>query len=174
MFIDLRKEKRRTRRHQPSRACHQATASWVRFLQSVFCSAELMRLRTVPSLMNAAAAISWLSSPSAMRRTTSYSRSVSWEKAARQRSSRTAGTEGGAASQSGRGGTRWAASRLAFYLTFSSYTVTSSVIVVAGVVLSTLNAPDVRRRHLASPVNTWRMRASSIAGCAVLTLGACA
>lgn len=67
-----------------------------------------------------------------------------------------------------------ATSRLAFYLTFSSYTVTSSVIVVAGVVLSTLNAPDVRRRHLASPVNTWRMGASSIAGCAVLTLGVCA
>lgn len=67
-----------------------------------------------------------------------------------------------------------AASRLAFYLTFSSYTVTSSVIVVAGVVLSTLNAPDVRRRHLASPVSTWRMGAGSIAGCAVLTLGVCA
>lgn len=63
---------------------------------------------------------------------------------------------------------------MAFYLTFSSYTVTSSVIVVAGVVLSTLNAPDVRRRHLASPVNTWHMGASSIAGCAVLTLGVCA
>lgn len=67
-----------------------------------------------------------------------------------------------------------AASRLAFYLTFSSYTVTSSVIVVAGVVLSTLNAPDVRRRHLAAPVSTWRMGAGSIAGCAVLTLGVCA
>ncbi len=39
-----------------------------------------------------------------------------------------------------------AASRLAFYLTFSSYTVTSSIFVVAGVVLSTLNKPDVRRR----------------------------
>lgn len=67
-----------------------------------------------------------------------------------------------------------AASRLAFYLAFSSYTVTSSVIVVAGVALSTLNAPDVRRRHLASPVSTWRMGAGSIAGCALLTLGVCA
>lgn len=67
-----------------------------------------------------------------------------------------------------------AASRLAFYLTFSSYTVTSSVIVVAGVALSTLNAPDVRRRHLAASVSTWRMGAGSIAGCAMLTLIVCA
>lgn len=44
-----------------------------------------------------------------------------------------------------------AASRLAFYLTFSSYTVTSSIVVVAGVVLSTLNKPDVRRRRSLRP-----------------------
>lgn len=66
-----------------------------------------------------------------------------------------------------------AASRLAFYLTFSSYTVTSSIVVVAGVVLSTLNKPDVRRR-LAAPVSSWRMGFESIAGCAVLALGVCA
>ena len=67
-----------------------------------------------------------------------------------------------------------AASRLAFYLTFSSYTVTSSIVVVAGVVLSTLNKPDVRRRQLAAPVSSWRMGFESIAGCAVLALGVCA
>lgn len=66
-----------------------------------------------------------------------------------------------------------AASRLAFYLTFSSYTVTSSIVVVAGVVLSTLNKPDVRRR-LAAPVSSWRMGFESIAGCAVLAVGVCA
>lgn len=67
-----------------------------------------------------------------------------------------------------------AASRLAFYLTFSSYTVTSSVIVVAGVVLSTLNEPEIRRRQLSSPTSTWRLGLESIAGCGVLTLVTCA
>ena len=66
-----------------------------------------------------------------------------------------------------------AASRLAFYLTFSSYTVTSSVIVVAGVVLSTLNAPDIRRRQLSSPTSTWRLGLGGIAGCGVLALAIC-
>lgn len=67
-----------------------------------------------------------------------------------------------------------AASRLAFYLTFSSYTVTSSIVVIAGVVLATLNAPNVRRRQLSSPVSTWRLGLGSIAGCAVLALAVCA
>ena len=67
-----------------------------------------------------------------------------------------------------------AASRLAFYLTFSSYTITSSIIVVAGVVLATLNAPDVRRRQLSSPMSTWRLGLGSIAGCGVLALAVCA
>lgn len=66
-----------------------------------------------------------------------------------------------------------AASRLAFYLTFSSYTVTSSVIVVAGMVLSTLNAPDIRRRQLSSPTSTWRLGLGGIAGCGVLALAVC-
>lgn len=65
------------------------------------------------------------------------------------------------------------ATRFAFYLTFSSYTLTSSVVVVAGVVLATLNRPDVRRRQLASPVSTMRHSAMSIAACAILTLGVC-
>ena len=63
-----------------------------------------------------------------------------------------------------------AASRLAFYLTFSSYTITSSIIVVAGVALATLNAPDVRRRQLSSPMSTWRLGLGSIAGCGVCAL----
>lgn len=67
-----------------------------------------------------------------------------------------------------------AASRLAFYLTFSSYTVTSSIIVVAGVVLAALNEPEVRRRQLASPAATWRLGLGGIAGCAVLALAVCA
>lgn len=67
-----------------------------------------------------------------------------------------------------------AASRLAFYLTFSSYTITSSIIVVAGVVLATLNAPDVRRRQLSSPMSTWRLGLGGIAGCGVLALAVCA
>ena len=58
-----------------------------------------------------------------------------------------------------------AASRLAFYLTFSSYTVTSSIVVIAGVVLATLTEPNVRRRQLSSPVSTWRLGLGSIAGC---------
>lgn len=67
-----------------------------------------------------------------------------------------------------------AASRLAFYLAFSSCTVTSSIVVVAGAALSTLNKPDVRRRQLAAPVSSWRMGFGGVAGCAVLALGACA
>lgn len=67
-----------------------------------------------------------------------------------------------------------AASRLAFYLTFSSYTVTSSVVVIAGVVLAAMSEPEVRRRQLASAVSSWRSGIESIAGCAALTLGVCA
>lgn len=67
-----------------------------------------------------------------------------------------------------------AASRLAFYLTFSSYTVTSSVVVIAGVVLAAMSEPEVRRRQLASAVSSWRSGLESIAGCAALTLSVCA
>ena len=67
-----------------------------------------------------------------------------------------------------------AASRLAFYLTFSSYTVTSSVVVIAGVVLAAMSEPEVRHRQLASAVSSWRSGIESIAGCAALTLGVCA
>lgn len=67
-----------------------------------------------------------------------------------------------------------AASRVAFYLTFSSYTVTSSVVVIAGVVLAAMSEPEVRRRQLASAVSSWRSGIESIAGCAALTLGVCA
>lgn len=67
-----------------------------------------------------------------------------------------------------------AASRLAFYLTLSSYTVTSSVVVIAGVVLAAMSEPEVRRRQLASAVSSWRSGIESIAGCAALTLGVCA
>ena len=70
-----------------ARAFHHLTANCVRFLHPVFCSAALMRFRTVPSLMNAAAEIPRLSMPSATRLTTSYSRSVSPGKAPLQRSS---------------------------------------------------------------------------------------
>lgn len=66
-----------------------------------------------------------------------------------------------------------AASRLSFYLTFSSYTVTSSIVVVAGVVLAAINAPDVRRRQLASPVSSLRLGLGSMGACAVLTLAIC-
>ncbi len=66
-----------------------------------------------------------------------------------------------------------AASRLAFYLTFSSYTVTSSVVVIAGVVLAAMSEPEVRRRQLASAVSSWRSGIESISGCAALTLGVC-
>ena len=67
-----------------------------------------------------------------------------------------------------------AASRLAFYLTFSSYTVTSSVVVIAGVVLAAMSKPEMRHRQLASAVSSWRSGIESIAGCAALTLGVCA
>lgn len=63
-----------------------------------------------------------------------------------------------------------AASRLAFYLTFSSYTVTSSIVVVTGVVMAAVNAPDLRRRQLASPLSSLRLGLESAAAGGVLAL----
>lgn len=65
------------------------------------------------------------------------------------------------------------ASKLEFYLRFSSYSITSSVVVVAGVVFAALAEPEVRRRQLASPVSTWSQGAQALAGCALLTLLVC-
>lgn len=66
-----------------------------------------------------------------------------------------------------------AASRLAFYLTFSSYTVTSSIVVVAGVVMAAVNAPDLRRRQLASPLSSLRLGLESAAAGGALALVVC-
>lgn len=65
------------------------------------------------------------------------------------------------------------ATRLSFYLNFSSYSITSSVVVVAGVVFAALSEAEVRRRTLASPVSTWSQGAQALAGCALLTLLVC-
>lgn len=64
------------------------------------------------------------------------------------------------------------ATNLAGYLTFSTYTLTSSIVVVAGVVFARLGAADVRRRQLASPVSTWRQGAGALLGCALLAFAA--
>lgn len=63
--------------------------------------------------------------------------------------------------------------RVIAYLRFGSYTVTCSIVVVVGVVLTEFSEPEVRRRQLASPVSTWGHAAQVLAGCAVLTLLVC-
>ena len=52
--------------------------------------------------------------------------------------------------------------------------MTSSVVVIAGVVLAAMSKPEMRHRQLASAVSSWRSGIESIAGCAALTLGVCA
>lgn len=55
------------------------------------------------------------------------------------------------------------------YLNFSTYTLTCSVVVCAGLVLSTMGERRLRSRMLASPVHPRRASAQVLSACAVLT-----
>ncbi len=66
-----------------------------------------------------------------------------------------------------------AADQLSVFLKFESYAITSSVIVCAGLVLSTLSGADLRRRLEAGPQGSRARAAQMLAGCLVLTLLVC-
>lgn len=63
------------------------------------------------------------------------------------------------------------ADRLATYLNFSTYSVMSSIVVVAGVSLSAFQQPERRRRLAAGPVSPARLSAGQVAACLVLAVG---
>lgn len=63
------------------------------------------------------------------------------------------------------------AAPLQAYLGLSTYTITCSVVVCAGLLLSRLSEREVRRRTSASPVRPWRFSASTFAACSCLTVG---
>lgn len=59
---------------------------------------------------------------------------------------------------------------LATYLSFSTYSVTSSIVVVAGVTLAAFGRRDLRRRLAAAPRPPARLAAGELGACAVLVL----
>lgn len=60
---------------------------------------------------------------------------------------------------------------LAAYLSFSGYTITCSIVVCAGLVLSRFGESSVRARMLAAPVRPARLACGELGACVVLTLG---
>lgn len=63
-----------------------------------------------------------------------------------------------------------AADRLATYLNFSTYSVMSSIVVVAGVSLAAFQRPELRRRTAAGPVSPAHLSAGQVAACLVLAV----
>lgn len=62
------------------------------------------------------------------------------------------------------------ADRLATYLNFSTYSVMSSIVVVAGVSLAAFQRPELRRRTAAGPVSPACLSAGQVAACLVLVV----
>lgn len=62
------------------------------------------------------------------------------------------------------------ADRLATYLNFSTYSVMSSIVVVAGVSLAAFQRPELRRRTAAGPVSPARLSAGQVVACLVLAV----
>ena len=62
------------------------------------------------------------------------------------------------------------ADRLATYLNFSTYSVRSSIVVVAGVSLAAFQRPELRRRTAAGPVSPARLSAGQVVACLVLAV----
>ncbi len=60
--------------------------------------------------------------------------------------------------------------QFAFYLKFSSYGIFAAVVACVGALMSTVNAPEVRRRHGASPLSTLSLNAQMALACLVVTL----
>ena len=59
-------------------------------------------------------------------------------------------------------------SGLAVYLRFSTYSVMSSIVVVAGVTLAAYQRPEIRRRNAAAPVAPARLASGELGACCVL------
>lgn len=66
---------------------------------------------------------------------------------------------------------RGAAYPLQMQLSFSTYSITCSIVVCAGLVLSRFGEPRLKSRTLAAPVRPGRLSAGVLGACAVLTLG---
>lgn len=60
--------------------------------------------------------------------------------------------------------------RLVTYLNFSTYSLTSSIVVVAGCTLASFGRAELRRRNAAGPVPPLRLAAGALLACAVLAL----
>lgn len=66
---------------------------------------------------------------------------------------------------------RGAAYPLQMQLSFSTYSITCSIVVCAGLVLSRFGEPRLKSRMRAAPVRPGRLSAGALGACAVLTLG---
>lgn len=66
------------------------------------------------------------------------------------------------------------ADRFVFYLQWSTYTLFAGIVVCIGLLISTMNRADVRRRNLASPMGYASYNVQLAVSCAVIALAACA
>lgn len=66
------------------------------------------------------------------------------------------------------------ADRFVFYLQWSTYTLFAGIVVCIGLLISTMNRADVRRRNLASPMSYASYNGQLAAACAVIALASCA
>lgn len=65
------------------------------------------------------------------------------------------------------------ADRFVFYLQWSTYTLFAGIVVSIGLLISTMNRADVRRRNLASPLSYASYNAQLALACAVIATAAC-
>lgn len=63
------------------------------------------------------------------------------------------------------------ADRFAFYLQWGTYTMTASIVVCVGLLMSAFNRTDVHRRNLISPVSSLRLGLWKAAACLSVTIG---
>lgn len=66
------------------------------------------------------------------------------------------------------------ADRFVFYLQWSTYTLFAGIVVCIGLLISTMNRADVRRRNLASPMSYAAYNGQLAAACAVIATASCA
>ncbi len=66
------------------------------------------------------------------------------------------------------------ADRFVFYLQWSTYTLFAGIVVCVGMLITTMNRADVRRRNLASPLSYASYNVQLALACAVLAFASCA
>lgn len=66
------------------------------------------------------------------------------------------------------------ADRFVFYLQWSTYTLFAGIVVCIGMLISTMNRSDVRRRNLASPMSYASYHGQLALACAVIAVASCA